>query len=146
MRVLIGIALLIRATALANPVAGSSGPPIEIFMASESLRITISPTDAVFNATFTLELNLHPADTKSLLWLIRDDANKPILITFGAKPLTTVIGGTIFEPFNPADPQGQMNMTVLNDDEPEGDVFLKLDHGMDGKKLLVALQLLVQPQ
>ena len=47
-------------TARTNPVVGSSELPVFIYMASESLHVTISPTDAVFNASFIFKSDRKP--------------------------------------------------------------------------------------
>src|SRR5215468_4745342 len=60
--VLVAGVLLAGITARANPVAATpaSELPVNIYMASESLRVTISPTDAVFNASFTFKPDRTP--------------------------------------------------------------------------------------
>ena len=61
-RFLVAGVLLAGITARANPVATTPADevPLNIYMASENLRVTISPTDAVFNASFTFKSDRTP--------------------------------------------------------------------------------------
>jgi hypothetical protein len=52
--------LLAGITARANPVPAASSREFNIYMASENLRVTISPTDAVFNASFIFKSDPSP--------------------------------------------------------------------------------------
>jgi hypothetical protein len=52
--------LLAGITARANPVPATSIQAVNLYMASENLRVTISPTDAVFNASFIFKSDPSP--------------------------------------------------------------------------------------
>jgi hypothetical protein len=64
--------LLAGITTRANPVVATpaSEIPANIYMASENLRVTISPTDAVFNASFTFKPDHTPYNKVPVgIWL-----------------------------------------------------------------------------